>query len=328
MAANGKPTPTIKPMHNKHDNRDKRAWGQFYTTGNPFCLPPFRRWAQQAQIQNRVVLEPFAGANHIIRALQSQGLCEHFAAYDIAPAAVPVVRRDTLRRFPRGFDVCVTNPPWLARNSASRRRLPYPQTAHDDMYKHCLQLCLQHCAYVAAILPASYLQSGLFRQRLQTYILLHGGMFHDTENPVCLALFAPSPTRDVNVYYDHAKIGQLSELAHHIPQPKRNRQSRFNDPHGALGFISFDNTREASIRFCDANEIDPHAIKTSSRFITRISGDFHAPSKMVVALNGMLAEFRSNTGDVFLTPFKGMRKDGQYRRRMDFAFARRLINAA
>ena len=49
----------------------QRAHGQFYTHGNPFRHPAFRKWAKRANLPNVRVLEPFAGANSLIRHLES-----------------------------------------------------------------------------------------------------------------------------------------------------------------------------------------------------------------------------------------------------------------
>ena len=306
----------------------KRAQGRFYTLGNPFVLEPFKRWAKQASISQTCILEPFAGANNIIHTLVDLGLCREFISYDIKPNDEKVDRRNTIDCFPKGYDVCITNPPWLARNSATRRGLPYPETKHDDLYKHCLELCLNNCKHVAVLIPASYLQSGLFRKRLSSYILLHDTIFVDTENPVCLALFNAETSDDVSVYYGNKPIGMLNALEEQLPKPKMDRRVRFNDPNGELGFISFDNIKEPSIRFCSADDIKDYQIKHSSRFITRISGDFGENlSVLIEKLNDAIESFRRNTEDIFLTPFKGIREDGRYRRRMDFNLARRFINS-
>ena len=305
----------------------KRAQGRFYTLGNPFVLKPFKRWAEQASISQTRILEPFAGANHIIDTLIDLGLCREFTSYDIKPNDKKVKERNTIADFPKGYDVCITNPPWLARNSATRRGLPYPQTKHDDLYKHCLELCLNNCKDIAALIPASYLQSGLFRERLSSYILLHDTIFSDTENPVCLALFNAEASDDVSIYYGDKPIGMLNALEEQLPEPRQDRRVRFNDPNGILGFISFDNTKEPSIRFCDADDIKNYRIKHSSRFITRISGDFGNLSVLIKKLNNAIESFRHNTEDIFLTPFKGIREDGCYRRRMDYKLARRFINS-
>ena len=308
---------------------NKRARGQYYTVGNPFSLRPFLNWSEHIDLPSKRILEPFAGSNNIIKTLKENGLCKQFSSYDIVPTDRKVVQRDTIQFFPEGFDVCVTNPPWLARNSATRRGLDFPNTNYDDLYKHCLELCLKNCNYVAALIPASFLQSGLFKKRLSDYILLHDrGMFNDTDNPVCLALFGAESNSSINIYYDNSFVGYLQDLECKLPMPIQNRHIRFNDPAGNLGFISFDSVSRASIRFCEVEEIKEYPVKVSSRFFTRIGGEFGNVSEMIDNLNRRLESFRKETHDVFLTPFKGIRKDGHYRRRMEFALARRFINAA
>lgn len=309
-------------------NITKRSLGQFFTVSqNPFELAAFKQWAEEANLPDMKVLEPFAGANHIIESLQSTGLCRDFASFDVSPAHLDVVQRNTMVSFPNGYKVCVTNPPWLARNSATRRSLPYPSCEYDDIYKFCLELCLRHCEYVAALVPASFLQSGLFRERLSTYILLHKPIFNETENPVCLALFTGSTSHLIKVFYDDEFIGELDALGARIPRATADRKVRFNDPTGTLGLILFDNTRTRTIRFCDVDEISDYEIKESSRFITRINGDIQGIPNALERLNSLLTNYRDDTRDLFLTPFKGIREDGQYRRRMLFSQARTLINA-
>jgi len=315
---------------------DKKALGQFFTRGNPFRFAPFRAWARAAGLPDARLLEPFAGANHIVATLRAGGLCGAVDSFDLAPAHTDVIARDCLADFPRGYSVTVTNPPWLARNSATRSGIAFPGAGdgdgeqHDDLYKYCLEACLEHCGYAALLMPASYLQSGLRFDRLHTYILLHEMHFNDTENPTCLALFTPRGAREISLYHDNARIGALSELKKHLPVAKTDRRARFNDPDGALGFVSFDNKRAPSIHFCRAGELSDYTVKHSSRFITRISGKFgnaREVDKLIARLNQSIDDFRYNTRDAFLTPFKGIRRDGAYRRRMKFEMARRFINA-
>jgi hypothetical protein len=44
-------------------------------------------------------------------------------------------------------------------------------------------------------------------------------------------------------------------------------------------------------------------------------------------LNTRLTTIREKTHDVFLTAFKGLRRDGHYRRRLDWALTRAIVNA-
>ena len=247
-------------------------------------------------------------------------LCNEFAAFDIEPQSTNVICKNTLLDFPKNYQVCITNPPYLAQNSAKRRGLFYPQTYHDDLYKYSLELCLKNCKYVAAIIPASFLNANIFRDRLSHYILLNTKMFEDTDCPVCLALFS-NITDDVKIYDEHY-IGLLSELEKKIPFGN-NIDMTFNSPVGNLGLLAIDNTKEPSIKFIKGEQIPPSKISNTSRSITRIKVD--CSFSIIEKLNSRLTQFREETNDIFLTPFKGLRKDNKYRRRLDYAMARRLI---
>ena len=69
-------------------------------------------------------------------------------------------------------------------------------------------------------------------------------------------------------------------------------------------------------------------MKHSDRLITRIAVPHSDPAALVGRLNRELDATRRNTHGVFLAPFKGLRKDGRYRRRIDYGFVRNLIASA
>ena len=322
---------------------EKRASGRYYTRGNPFQLEPFQTWAKASNLEQQTLLEPFAGAKDIPRLIDAAHLqCREWAFFDIEPGAKGIVQRDTLADFPKGFNICITNPPWLARNSATRRGLPFPEaTRYDDLYKYALEQCLTHCGWVAAIIPEAFIRSGLFLERLSDFISLvpqkqdktnyppdkggRGGsvMFEDTEHPVGLALFTPDVTSDVRVWRNNQFLGGLNELRRHLPQPSSNRSIVFNDPDGNLGLIAIDNTASASIRFCPAEELKDYPIRVHCRSITKIGVPWRVD---IDRLNTRLKTIREKTHDVFLTAFKGIRRDGHYRRRLDWALARSIID--
>jgi hypothetical protein len=301
---------------------DKRTQGQYFTQYNPFENDGFFEWADECNIKNQTILEPFAGANNLIAMLRNMKLCNDFVSYDIEPKNNDVQYRNTLTDFPKNYNVCITNPPYLAQNSATRRGLFYPKTKYDDLYKYALELCLKNCKQVAAIVPASFLNANIFRNRLSHYILLNTKMFDDTDCPVCLALFNEK-SDDVKIY-DERYIGLLSRLEKKIPEGK-NIEMKFNSPTGNLGLIAIDNTIEASIKFVEGDKIPTSKVSVSSRSITRIKIDCNF-NKLIDKLNDFLMQFRSETNDIFLTPFKGLRKDNKYRRRLDYALARKLIS--
>ena len=90
---------------------NKRERGAYYTAGNPFNNPAFKRWAAAAKLPMGCILEPFAGANSLIDTLIDMGLCKQSASFDIEPSAKGVRRRDTLKNFPKGYDICIYKPP-------------------------------------------------------------------------------------------------------------------------------------------------------------------------------------------------------------------------
>jgi len=319
----------------------KRASGRYYTRGNPFQLEPFRTWAKASNLEHQTVLEPFAGAKDIPRLIDATQLrCRDWTFFDIEPGAKGIVQRDTLADFPEGFEVCITNPPWLARNSATRRGLPFPEaTRYDDLYKYALEQCLMNCGWVAAIIPEAFIRSGLFLERLRDFISLvpqrdgetqeesktrdTSYMFEDTEHPVGLALFTPDTTADVRIWRNNQFLGTMRELREHLPQSSSNRDIVFNDPQGNLGLIAIDNTVSASIRFCPPEELKDYPIRVQCRSITKIGVPRYVD---INVLNTRLTTIREKTHDVFLTAFKGIRRDGHYRRRLDWALARAIID--
>ena len=301
---------------------------RYYTVGNPFACEPFQDWAGRAGLARATVLEPFAGRNSLIERLEELGLCSRWRTFDILPGAPGVVQRDSLVHFPTGFDVCITNPPWLAKNSATARGLAFPNSRHDDLYKFALEKCLHHCPWVAALVPESFIRAGLFQRRLESFVSLTGAMFSDTDHPVGLALFTPEPCADVMVWSGQNPVGSLAALRDHLPkartrqQRERRRQLRFNDPEGNLGLIALDNTRGPSIRFCPPEELEKYCISHSSRALTRI----HVPFSFSIRdCNRFLHGFRDHTRDVLLTCYRGLRQDGMYRRRLDWGLAREIV---
>ena len=302
----------------------KRQRGQFFTESNPFDHPAFMSWARDARLRRKCILEPFAGANSLIRHLEEMKLCRSSVSYDIEPADERVQFRDTLAWFPEGFSVCVTNPPWLARNSATARRLPFPECEYDDLYKLAVAKCLENCDHVTVLVPESFINSGLFRNRLISFVSMTSRLFPETGHPVGLAMFGPGQTADIDVWRGKFRIGLLSHLEGLRPRPRPNGPAiRFNVPDGNVGLIALDGVHGPSIRFCDVDELADYEVKHSGRHITKIQVDGGID---IAGWNDVLDRYRKVTQDVLLTSYKGIRKDGMYRRRLDWPTARGIIH--
>lgn len=292
----------------------KRELGQFYTVGNCFDLTPVRRWLDR--LPRGVYLEPFAGAGAIPRLVGHTD----WHQFDIAPRNASVMRRDTLLDFPTGYQVCITNPPYLAANSAKRQGLAFTGP-FDNLYKQALGLMLAHCPFVGAIVPDSFMASGLFTERLTTIVSLPFRMFDDTDVPVCLALFDPEPTTDFDIWRGNDRLTSHLDLQQYQLPFVKSARWRVGDPDGAIGCFGVDN-QHTRIRFVPGNEIESK-VDQSNRAITRISG----PAVDFDATNHFLERWRADTHDLLLTSYRGVRADGLFRRRLDWRTAVRLLSA-
>lgn len=324
--------------------KDKKMLGQFFTITNPFEVAPFKMWMESINIdEDTVFLEPFAGANNIVNMIQDIGFLNKWDCFDISPnneinnTKYHIEKRDTLKLFPKNYKIAITNPPYLAKNSATRSGIKYPNTKYQDLYLYSLDRMVKNVDYCAAIIPESFITSPIFTNKLIFVVSLTCKMFDDTDCPVCLAMFSPTKDKkkfnlsknDFVIYSMNERIGTYDELKKSIKLNKKiDIKWVFNDPNGSIGLRGVDNTKCASIKFVDGNEINPSRIKVSSRSLTRISGlpQSYDIELFIELLNKNLSKYRNATHDVFLTAFKNLRMDNKYRRRLDFDTARYLLN--
>lgn len=308
--------------------------GQFYTAVSPFGHPAFLDWFDRIP-SDAVLLEPYAGANHIVEQVAAVRPGRRWVSYDIAPAHPAVAVRDTIADFPAGYDAVVTNPPYLAKNSATRQGLHAAAArmgGYDNLYKRCVADCLAAAGWAAAIIPEQFLTTGLWQTRLCAVVSLPARMFDDTDQPVCVAMWQPTPAADCLVWHGRQRLGSLAALLRYAPQlPSDAPTVRFNQRDGQLGLRAADGTQTASIRFVPAADIPVSAVKPSARFLVRIRveglDDADVPA-VLTAANRLLSAWREASSDVGMTAFRGVRADGRFRRRLSFADARALIAAA
>ena len=320
----------------KKDNKSKKNLGQYFTINNPFEFNLFKEWSKNIK-ENDILLEPFAGSNNIVKLIKDVGINNNWKCYDIDNTnynqcpEYPIIQNDSIKNFPNGFRVSITNPPYLAKVSASRQKLDYPNTKYADLYMLCLEKILNNCEYVAAIIPESFITQDLFIDRLFGIISLNIKMFNDTDCPVCLALFSPKQkNKCINICVGNENIGNLYDLKKHNLHEYYNMYTKwkFNDKNGIIGVKCVDNTITDNIYFLDGNLINADNIKISSRSFSRISGipkdiDMYT---FINKCNDILKEYRLLTKDVFMTSFKNLRVDKKYRRRIDFKTIRCIMN--
>ncbi len=344
-------------------DKNGKRFGWFFTKKNIFENKIFQEWFKSIpEVNKKIVLEPFAGKNTIIDMLQSLNNIEHnqFMSFDIFPRREDVILNDTLKKFPVGYDIVVTNPPFIARNSASRREFDLMEYfdlcehEYNDLYEVCLDKILRNTKYAAVIVPESFLKSKYFKNRLHSVIsLAQKKIFEQTEHPVCLALFQEKENNGIyNIYHNEILIGNNQDLqrTHHEFYEYQDKYQiteygimKFDDrigfkmflnsTDGQIGLIAIDATdAHKKIRFCSGSEILESDVGHHSRLRTRfkiekLNGDFseNEIKEIIDILNHNLKSLREKTHDIFLTSFKGMNNSMMYRRRLDFITAKKLM---
>ena len=144
--------------------KEERETGKFYTINNPFTYKAFDEWYIQAIKDTNIILEPFAGGNNIPRLIKELNLPQkEWHSYDINPTHKDVIKQDTFKDYPKGYKTVITNPPYLSRSVATQRKINYPDTEYNDMYKYALSLMLKYNDYIAAIIPDSFVNSKEFK---------------------------------------------------------------------------------------------------------------------------------------------------------------------
>lgn len=314
-----------------NQNTRQRELGAFYTVGNPFVFDAFRVWFRQIPELAKFA-EPFCGSGQIVSLLEQAGYPLDFSQFDIDRSIKGVEYRNSLANFPEGFDAVITNPPYLSVNFAKRKGLDLKFEdflGFSSLYQVAISLALEKAKYVAMIIPESFITSGLFQEKLQTVISLPFKMFDDTDMPTCLALWGPNQTESFAIYRQNEYLGSSSNLLVKRSQTACASRIRFNVPSGNVGFRAIDNSATNSIRFCAASEIPLMKVKNTARLLTRLQVDsLESVNELIEAANSLIDQWRAETKDVTLTAFKGIRKDGVFRRRLDFATARAILSEA
>lgn len=317
--------------------------GVFYTIKNCFINKVFIQWLNNIpNVKNRVFIEPFCGENNIIQMIREIDFNNQWKAYDINNPQknicpdIKIELNDSINNYNgKSFDVAITNPPYLAKNSATRKKIFYPKTDFDDLYKLTLKTLLDKHDYVVAIIPESFITSNIFLNRIDLIISINYKIFNDTSVPCCIACFSPQKTKiNYNIYSGEDLLFNIDEkLLNKMNLDKiiSDEKVIFNSLKGQIGCICIDGTKNSTIRFVNKNEIKDSEIKVSSRSKTRIFveklenlTDIEI-EKFIENLNFNLKKYRIETKDVFLTSFKGLRDDNKYRRRIDFKNIKNII---
>ncbi len=316
----------------------KKALGQYFTKKNFWLKNHILDFIYQANA--KIVFDPFAGAGDLLRVAKEIGFT-NILGYDI-DKSLGWEYNDSLINIPRiEGSIIITNPPYLTNYSARRKGIfnnvekYFNYSFYDDIYQIAIDKCMENNDYGVMIIPESFINSNYPKHRLQSITIIEDVMFYDTENPICVICFDKTnkSSNNIKVYKNDDYIGNLGDFEKMRKIPNNKIKIKFNTPNGKIALRAVDTTKvEKPIKFLLPNEIDYDlsTISESSRLITLIDLkiDEHELQKLIKISNEILFDFRRKTNDILLTPFKGNKKNGERRRRLDYQTARAILEEA
>jgi hypothetical protein len=315
----------------------KRVLGQFFTKGSFWLHDHIVRFIKSTGAI--IAFDPFAGDGDMLEVAEFIGL-KKIIGLDI-DKTLPWKINDSLLSVPRiENSIVITNPPYLTNYSAKRKGL-YGKVEkyfrccdYDDIYQLAIERCMVN-DYGVMIVPETFINSSFIKNRLVSITIIEDQMFSDTENPVCVICFDNKikSLENINIYKNNKCLGSLGRFEKMRRKPNNGVPIKFNSPKGQIALRAVDTTNPLKpISFMRPEEIDYDLseIKHSSRLITLIKLDIRNADveKIIDQSNGLLFEFRKISHDVLLSPFKGNKKNGERRRRLDYLTARAILEDA
>ena len=322
--------------------RKKRSLGQYFTEGACWLQPQVVDFIRASACNT--VYDPFAGSGCLFGPVQEAiPAITEAVGLDIDPAQGWQVNDSLLNIPARSGAIIVTNPPYITKYSASRKKLDaglkryFDLTPYDDVYLLALDRMLAAQEHVVAIIPETFINSP-YKQKalLHSITILEENPFRDTDTPVVVVCFdsRPKPYEEIKLYKGADYICTLGEVEACRLVPTNAVRMRFNAPDGWLGVRCVDTTNPAKRLHFDFRERFDYnwekGIKVSSRLLTLVDIDVPPAQRQafVDACNARLEALRTRSHDIVLSPFKGNMKNGVRRRRLDFQTCRAIIEQA
>ena len=338
--------------------KTKRDLGQFFTRDSVWMRPHIKHHIEALSVRYDICVDPFAGDGHLLQLVNEVGFqtIGHDIDVDICKSRGWGKPNDSIRRVIQHNEAFVlTNPPYLAKNSAKRMKSPMVEyfsggfiptlddsllNVLDDLFKLAIEQTIAKYEDSIWIVPESGIQDlddlPHWKDRLHSVTILEDNPFDDTEHPVCVMIFSTSNPLN-QVWKNDTLLGTYDELRRVHNQtakgPSKLTHMKFNAPEGTLGYRAVDGTREDGsmrIKFCRGEELgyDRSNIKISSRHLTYIEIELEGEllDKVITEANRRIDAYRESTHDVFLTAFMGNTKTGKRRRRLDYKLARKIFN--
>ncbi|MGL4951089.1 MAG: hypothetical protein ACRC4M_04650 [Mycoplasma sp.] len=324
--------------------KQKKELGQFFTERDIFYNNEvFLKYMEENNLWNKTILEPFAGANFLIKHLKNIKQDIKFESYDIEPKDVNVKNNDSLEKWNyQPKDLIITNPPYLALNSSKRQNIDsssFKDSGYDDLYKKCINKCLKNSNRTIAIIPTTLLFSNRkIDQKLINKIeifqfLPNKENFIDTEHPVALVFFNNNKIKEgIDIYENNFFIGNsiiLKKRENEILKKENNLIVNFNIKNGNICVKTIDNSQDRkNILFLEKDFLKDEEVKPTNRHLVKmLINNIEVNELFIEKLNDKIILLRQEKLDIFWTPFKGVNKDGSFRKRISFKTIKKIINS-
>lgn len=315
----------------------KQSLGQFFTKNDFWLKEHILEFIKS--IGASIAFDPFAGGGDLLDVAQKIGF-ENTKGFDV-DKSLNWEQNDSLLNIPKiNESVIITNPPYLTNYSAKRKGIYenvkkyFDVCNYDDIYQLAIEKCLAN-DFGVMIIPETFINSKFPKNRMVSITIIEDQLFNDTENPICVICFDnKNKTYDqIDVYKNDEWIGKLGYFEKMRRVPHKNIYMKFNVSTGQIALRAVDTTNpQKPISFMRPKEInyDLNNIKHSSRLITviEVKADNEVIDKIIDYSNKLLLDFRKKTNDVLLSPFKGNKKNGERRRRIDYMTARAFLEDA
>jgi len=324
----------------------KQNLGQFNTISEAWLKPQVLDFIHSSKCLYG--LDPFAGQGNLMNVMTLLGFSK-VIGLDIDESLGFIVN-DSLIDIPYYENtIVITNPPYLAKNSAVRHSadsyLYFDMEGNNDyidLYQIALRQVLRKYDWSVFIIPETFILNKDFKDHLYSVTIIEDSLFEDTDCPVCVACFKRADFFEdlIDLKYDIYKNNDFLftniELQNILKEFGKFKilNITFNDRNGNVGLRAVDGINPSDrIKFCKSSDInyDIDNINDSSRSVTviNVSRKDKNPfslEDLIEKANRNIEELRKKTYDVVFAPFKNNNKDGIRRRRLDYRLARLILN--
>lgn len=313
--------------------------GQFFTKKSVWLKPQIKKFINDTKCD--IAYDPFAGGGDLLNTSQNILGFKNIVGLDIDNTLNWKIN-DSLLKIPHIDNaIIITNPPYIAKQSASRKKLDlskyFSTSSYDDVYLIALDKMIEAQQYVVAIIPESFINSSYKQKsKINSITILEENPFEDTGNPVCVVCFDGKDKlfSKINVYKNDKFINTLEKIQAIRVEPNNSIKITFNTLKGWLGLRAVDSTDDKTFINFDFKENFNYDwennIKVSSRHFSLIDIDVPEDKRkeFIKKCNEVINKLRVDSSDILLTPFKGNTKNGIRRRRLDFRLARAIMEIA